>query len=377
MRLFFIIALTIYFAPNIYVLLRLRSLFWNPLHKIIFAIIYALLVLNFPISEPLAHFQGGRLIRVFVFIAYYTLPWLLYLFLFLLLFELTLGANRIFKFIETATLQSHRFRLVSLCALFILPALAMAAGIINYHIIRVRKYQIEIPRRASTLSQLRIVFAADFHLRDITTRRFMQTFVEKVNAQNPDIVLIPGDILEGDRHKSREDEFAAQFRRIKSKYGVFASLGNHEFYGAKAGSDFFVHSGIRVLEDEFVNVADAFYCAGRLDQHYPHRKPLDDLMRGIPKNLPLIMLDHRPKDMLETSRADVDIQVMGHTHNGQLFPLNYIVRCVYPLNWGYRKINNTHFFVTSGIQTWGPPVKTSSNNEIVVIDVKLIEESYK
>jgi predicted MPP superfamily phosphohydrolase len=85
-----------------------------------------------------------------------------------------------------------------------------------------------------------------------------------------------------------------------------------------------------------------------------------------------IMLDHRPADFGNASSANVDVQVSGHTHNGQLFPLNYITSNMYDLSWGHKKINNTHFFVTSGLQSWGPAVKTAGTSEIMVIDIDFI-----
>jgi hypothetical protein len=88
----------------------------------------------------------------------------------------------------------------------------------------------------------------------------------------------------------------------------------------------------------------------------------------------VILIDHRPTELDEVSRTAVDLQMSGHTHNGQLFPLNLILRNMYRLSWGYEKIANTHFFVTSGIMLWGPPVRTTGKSEIMVIDVRFTEK---
>ncbi len=184
---------------------------------------------------------------------------------------------------------------------------------------------------------------------------------------------MPGDIVEGDREEEKEKEFESYFRKIKSKYGVYATFGNHEHYGNRAQCEFFENAGIRLINDEVLKIDESFYLAGRYDSHFSKRKPVDSLLTDTTDTLPLILLDHRPTDIERVSRTKVDLQVSGHTHNGQLFPFGFIIKRVYILGWGYRKIGNTHFVVTCGVQTWGPPVKTSSFSEIVVINLKLKE----
>ena len=110
------------------------------------------------------------------------------------------------------------------------------------------------------------------------------------------------------------------------------------------------------------------------DQRFTRRKPVADLMTTLPDTLPVIVLDHRPADLQNISAAGADILVSGHTHDGQLFPFNYIADRIYEVSWGYKKINNTHVFVTSGIQLWGPPVRTTGDSEMMVIDVVLTEQ---
>jgi len=89
--------------------------------------------------------------------------------------------------------------------------------------------------------------------------------------------------------------------------------------------------------------------------------------------LPVILVDHRPTEMDQVSKTAVDVQLSGHTHNGQLFPINLIIKTMYELSWGHQKLGNTHFFVTSGIRLWGPPVRTTGKSEIMVIDVKFTD----
>jgi hypothetical protein len=152
-------------------------------------------------------------------------------------------------------------------------------------------------------------------------------------------------------------------------------LGNHDrFAGARA--DFFEKAGIRILRDEVVKIDDAFYLAGRLDGgRNAGRKSAASVLAGATEDLPLILLDHRPTDLEAVSRTRTDIQLSGHTHHGQLFPINLITDREYELSWGHLQKGSTHFYVTSGIQLWGPRVRTIGYSEIMVLDVALRDGS--
>ena len=128
-------------------------------------------------------------------------------------------------------------------------------------------------------------------------------------------------------------------------------------------------AGIRMLQDAVLKIDGAFYLAGRNDARSRNRKSIEELLQTAPDDLPVILLDHRPTGLDRVSQSHVDIQLSGHTHQGQLFPINIVVRRQYELSWGYRKIRQTHFFVTSGVQLWGPPVRTAGASEILVINV--------
>ena len=123
-----------------------------------------------------------------------------------------------------------------------------------------------------------------------------------------------------------------------------------------------------MLHDTIININNAFYLAGRIDEHYRKRMTVNEVLENNSSDLPIILLDHRPTQLQEVSQTSVDAQFSGHTHNGQLFPLNFIIGQMYELSWGYRKIRKTHFFVTSGLRLWGPPVKTAGKSEIILVD---------
>lgn len=165
-------------------------------------------------------------------------------------------------------------------------------------------------------------------------------------------MLYGGDIVEGYRQDEKMEYFEDLLRGIKAGLGVYGVLGNHEHYARQDRGDFFIKSGIEVLPDTFVVADNSIIIAGRNDSHESTRKSAEELMRVVPDSLPIILLDHRPTEMEQISKTSADIVFSGHTHNGQLFPINLITHCVYELSHGYVKKRSTHFFVSSGIRLW-------------------------
>lgn len=354
----------------IYVAWRLRTLIARPAWRNISTILVVLLAAGYPAAESLSHGTIGGGLKLLVLAGYYALPLVLYLTLTVLLTDLAVAILRLSKAVTRETVRSDKFRLRRLAFVLSVPTLVVAAGIVNANVLRVREYTVEVPRRSSAVREVKVVFAADIHLSGLTPKGWLAGFVDKVNAQKPDIVLIGGDILEGHGDDGAMGAIEAQFRRLESRYGVFAVPGNHEGY-ARTSGEFFVRSHIRFLQDDLATVDGAFILVGRRDARRGTRKSIDDLHRDAPGDMPVIVLDHRPTDMERVSRSRVDLQLSGHTHHGQLFPVNFVTQREYGLSWGHRKIGNTHFIVTSGAQLWGPPVRTIGASEILVIHVLL------
>ena len=194
----------------------------------------------------------------------------------------------------------------------------MTGGIINFNTIRTSEYHIEIPGRSSAISHLKIAFAADFHLKERTGIRFVERFAEKIIEIEPDLMIFGGDIVEGDRDDGNIQEYESILKGI-NQYGVFAVLGNHEYYAGQDKGSFFDKAGMKVLCDTIVNIDSSFNLAGRYDSHFSGRKSVYDLLYSAPDSLPLILVDHRPTEINQVSSTKADIQLSGHTHNGQLF----------------------------------------------------------
>jgi predicted MPP superfamily phosphohydrolase len=359
-----------YIIPNIYVYVRIKNLFIGKDYRLLYTIIYLLLVSIYPIIERFSDENLNSFIQALSFISGYILPFYLYLFLFVLLFDLFLIINKLVQFISPEKRKSYWFRLTMLSAMILLSVAVVVAGIINLNTIRVSKYTIEVPRKYSKIDHLRIAFAADIHIQQNTRIQFIEQFVKKINALKPDLMLYAGDIVEGDNENETTKDIESAMKKIVTKYGTFGVTGNHEFYGGNGQGNFFRELGITMLSDTVIKIDSSFYLAGRNDEHFGQRKTAIRMLGSIPHDMPVILMDHRPTQLQEVSQTIADVQVSGHTHNGQMFPINMITNTVYELSWGYKKIRNTHFFVTSGLRLWGPPVKTAGKSEIMLIDVK-------
>jgi len=365
----FLLREILFCAPLIiYAGFRIWKLIPQRLFKIFFIIFYSFLVLAFPIAETLSHASGMGWANLIMVTGYFSLPLLLYLVLFVILLDLAIGFGRVTRILSKETVKYQRFQQARLFLGLAVPVVVVVIGAVQNNYPQIREYSIEIPRKSSGIRQLKIAFASDFHFRETTNRYLMERFIEKVNAVNPDIVLIGGDVLEGDRQGEKLGEFEAQFRHLKPKYGVYGVPGNHDLHGASSKT-FFDQAGIRLLQDTVEQIDNAFYLVGRNDGRSKGRKSINELLRDCDRNLPVVVLEHRPTDLDNVSRSGADILLSGHTHNGQLFPVNFITQRHYELSWGYKLKNRTHVFVTSGIQVWGPPVRTAGDSEILVVNV--------
>ncbi len=353
----------------VYVCLRIRGLIVHKVLKNLSTALFVLLAAGYPVAETLSHGAGDGWASAVILFGYHALPLMLYLVMTVVLADIGIGALRLAKILSREAVRSKRFRKWRLAFVLAVPALVVAYGVVNHNVLRIKEYRVEVPRRSSPSEGLTIVFMADLHFRHMTSDRFLDKLAAKVNAQKPDIILIGGDILEGDRRDEDTGRYERVFRRMVSRYGIFGVPGNHERFSRAATGDFFARAGIRLLQDEVEPVGGAFVLAGRKDSRSRERKSVDGLLSTAPDGLPVILLAHRPVELDQASRRGVDIQLSGHTHHGQLFPVNLVTEREYELSWGYLKKGPTHVFVTSGVQLWGPPVRTVGASEILVIRV--------
>ncbi len=246
-----------------------------------------------------------------------------------------------------------------------LVALVVVYGFINAHIIRVRSFDINVPKEAGGRKSLNIVMASDIHLSSIINNGRISAIVNKINSLSPDIVLLPGDIVDGDLNPVVQQNLGEALRQITAPLGVYAITGNHEYIGGvEKACKYITEHGVKMLRDSTVFVDSSFYVVGREDRSARKRKPLSELMENVDRKYPVILMDHQPFRLEEAEENGVDLQLSGHTHYGQMWPFNYITDMVYELAYGYLVKGSTHIYVSSGVGTWGPPLRIVANPEI-------------
>lgn len=240
---------------------------------------------------------------------------------------------------------------------------------------RLRTETIEMAKPAGGIRELKIAVASDLHLSPVLRTRFLDRTLKKIKALEPDLVLLPGDIVGEDTPSQDREAIAAAFVALKPKFGAFACTGNHEYFGDLESNLATLRAGnVRVLQDEAELVAGAFYVIGRKDgtghRTGEARKSWAELAAGLDPSKPLIALSHQPTKLGEPAGAGVDLLLCGHTHDGQMFPITQINWFVYEHNHGLYQKDRMFLDVTSGVGTWGPPVRIGTVPEIVLITVR-------
>jgi hypothetical protein len=232
-----------------------------------------------------------------------------------------------------------------------------------------------IHKKVSGASEIKILLASDIHLGALIGERREMRFLEIIREQKPDIVLLAGDLVDGEIAPVLRKNLGRHIQEISTPLGVYAISGNHEYIGGIDKTLPYLKSiNIRMLLDEVITLPNGIQLVGRND-HSAGRssnapKPLSELISGIDSSKPIIVMNHQPYDLQEAVEAKVDLHLSGHTHNGQLWPFNYLIKSIFELSWGYLKKGDTHFYVSSGYGTWGPPVRIGNRPEVVVFKLK-------
>lgn len=213
-----------------------------------------------------------------------------------------------------------------------------------------------------------ILAASDFHLGNIIGKERLAEWVDIMNAQHADVILLAGDIFDRNFNAFISREVDDELSKLKARYGVYAVLGNHEY---EAGLDEVIRclerSGITLMRDSVINLTDRVYIAGRDDRGNYQRMSLDSLLKHVPPEFPLIVMDHQPAELSEVAKYPIDLHVSGHLHNGQIYPFNRLFSDLWELPYGYRKIGNVHFYVTSGLGIRRAPIRLGTYSEFALI----------
>lgn len=369
---FLSIVLLVYFLINSYIILRVNStLRYNQTLRTMFLSALVFLIIAYPMGRLLQNFFQNIMVDFLLFAGAFYMGMMVYLLFATLLIDILRLINSfapIFpSFISNNPVKTAQITFWTVLTLVIGTTVI---GHINARLPRIRTFEIQINKPANQLKQLIVVAMTDIHLGTIVRHSTLENLVEKVNNLNPDLILLPGDIVDEDVSTVMEQNMAASLRKLKAPYGVFGVTGNHEYFGGVQKSVDYIQKGnVRILQDTTVKIANAFYLIGRKDRtgksFGDKRKPLNEILDGVDKKLPLILMDHQPFHLEEAEQNGIDLQLSGHTHHGQLFPFNLITKKVYEKSWGYLRKRQTQYYVSCGVGTWGPPIRIGNRPEIL------------
>ena len=355
---------------------------------------FALFILNFVIGldrVPLT------LARVMYNVGNSTLFILLYLFMLFLALDVV---ALVLHFARPSVGEDMRMGFLrdslsgTLCVLGFMVVLFTYA---NLHYLNKVRVPMEIDTKGKVTRPLKLVLMSDLHLGYHNSRAEFAKWVDKVNAEQPDLVLIGGDIIDISVRPLIEEGVAKEFRRLKAP--VYACLGNHEYYsGEPRAQQFYRDAGIHLLRDSVVTLPDYgnLTIIGRDDRTNAGRKSvaelvptpnpsrgeggLDTLSTAEANQTPLpsggvgggflLLLDHQPYHLERTAKAGIDFQFSGHTHYGQVWPISWIEDAIYECAYGSLTKGNTRFYVSSGIGIWGAKFRIGTQSEYVVLTLK-------
>ena len=373
---FIFMFISIFGFLNFYVFIRgWQALPSGPGFRLAYIVLYWLVALSYIGGRSLENVLPPAFTSALSWIGAFWIAALLYLLLTVVVLDLLRAANHFLPFFPAAVTENYA-RTKCATAFIVLGAVALAliGGFINSRVPRVRELELSINKQAGELKTLNIVMASDIHIGTIIGRSWLEPFVDKVNSLSPDIVLLPGDVVDSSIELIIRENLGEELKRIRARYGVFASLGNHEYIGndGEAAARYLAGQNITVLRDQSVKIKDSFFIIGRDDRSMSRRsgrsrKDLKALANEVDRRFPVILLDHQPFNLREAAENGVDLQLSGHTHYGQFWPVNYIVKAIYELAWGYKRIGDTHYYVSNGAGTWGPPIRIGNRPEIVLI----------
>jgi hypothetical protein len=253
-----------------------------------------------------------------------------------------------------------------------------AYGHANMRTIETVELALETPKRHAQREELRIVFFSDSHFDLIRGPRFARDVVEAIRAAKPDVVIMGGDLIDAPLEQLEACGVAAELRKLEAPLGVYGIFGNHEYIvGEEAAEKVFGAVGmIEIRDTAFVLDSTISILArddlAKLRTTGVTRAPLEELLLRLDRRYPTLLLDHQPFGLEKTAEAGIDFQLSGHTHNGQLFPGNLIAALAYRVAHGVEKIGETTVIVSSGVGSWGPPIKVGARSEIIVLTITFV-----
>lgn len=365
--------LLIYILANFYIFIKGFRALTGTGYRNIYVIVFISLALTFFAGRIIENRHSGLLSDILNITGGFWLAFMLYATLLWFVFDLSLLLNHLIKIYPAESLP--RIKTVAFTGITSCTILLLLYGFINAVSPVTRHYDITLNKPFEN-GKLKIVAVSDIHMGSIIRKRSLRHLSAMIEKEHPDVVLLLGDIVDGSIGPVLRGDLLSYLRLHDVPSGVYAITGNHEFIGDISKTLPYIESkGIRVLKDEIITLPDGIQIAGRWDRSSYSgtgrgRMSLGQLLAGADTTRPVIVLDHQPSEVEELPKYGVDLQLSGHTHNGQMWPLNIITRSVFRLSYGYRKFGDSQVIVSSGFGIWGPRVRIGTTPEIMVLDLK-------
>jgi uncharacterized protein len=335
---------------------------------------FLILSTSYIIARVLERIWLSPLSDAFTWIGSFWLGAMIYFLMFVILIDLVRLVNVIVPVYPTfITANYASAKMIMLISVIIIVFISIVAGYLNAISPRVTHLDLAVHKHAGSLKTLHVVMVSDIHMGTVIGPRRIAAMVKRINALKPDLILIAGDAVDEDLAPVIRHNLGANLEHLRAPLGVYGITGNHEYIGgAESAVAYLRKHSVNLLRDSVVLVNNSFYIAGREDRDRERftgkkRKPVEELLRDIDKSLPVILLDHQPFQLDMAEKAGADLQLSGHTHHGQMWPASIITSAIYEVSYGYLKKGATHFYVSSGYGSWGPPVRVGTRSEIVDI----------
>lgn len=287
--------------------------------------------------------------------------WLVIMFYLLMAF-LVLDIGRLVHLVPAAWLRDNAITSLALTGVMLV---IFIGGNIHYH--NKQRQEISLTTDKHLERPLKIVMLSDLHAGFHNRRTEVGRWVNMINAEKADLILIAGDMIDGNVRPLLAQGTAEELQRLNAP--TLACLGNHEYItGIDKALDLLNQTGIRILRDKSLNVGGVTII-GRDDRSNRSRKSVGQLMQGVTRSDYIILLDHQPFNLEEAEQNGVDLQLSGHTHRGQVWPLNWVTKKMYECDYGQWRRGKTDYYVSSGMGIWGGKFRIGTDSEYAVITI--------
>jgi predicted MPP superfamily phosphohydrolase len=371
---FFSVVLLVYALINYYVYSRGLMIFSsNSCIKKWYTIIFWTVVSSFIIGMFWERTASSTVSECIYRVGAFWLAFMFYFLMVLIVIDLIRAADYFFHFLpefSSGGMLKLGYTVIALVTFIVV------GGYINALTTRVKEIPLTLHKKVAGASQLKILMASDIHLGALIGEKQEMKLVRIINEQKPDLVLLCGDLVDGDIGPVLRKNLGKHIQEIRTPLGVYAIPGNHEYIGGIQNTLPYLQSiNIKVLRDEVVTLPNGIQLVGRDDrdsrrmggENNPHE--LKELTKDLDHAKPIIVMNHQPFHLQEAVDVGADLHLSGHTHNGQMWPFNFVTEAIFELSWGLKKKDETVFYVSSGFGSWGPPVRIGNSPEVVVFKI--------